>query len=158
MEQVALGKAVISPQCRRFHKQTPQGFPQSWGEREQVSFTTTWSSHTGFAMSSFKVTEIARMTGLNHLLESSVMAAYLMLLACGLMYLNHRVLNFQATEKVHEKSLHYSNIARGVILSQENRKNFINFSNNWRYRLALCRTTWHVFIRYSMDSSSLPAR
>ena len=70
------------------------------------------------------------MTGLNHLLESSVMAAYLMLLACGLMYLNHRVFSFQATEKVHEKSLHYSNIARGVILSQENRKNFMYFSNN----------------------------
>ena len=70
------------------------------------------------------------MTGLNHLLESSVMAAYLMLLACGLMYLNHRVFNFQATEKVHEKSLHYSNIARGLILSQENRKIFIKFSNN----------------------------
>ena len=103
MEQVALGKAVISPQCRRLRKQTPQGFPQSLGEREQVSFTTTRSSQTGFAISGFKVAEIARMTGLNHLLESSVMASHLMLLACGLMYLNHRVFNFQATEKAPEK-------------------------------------------------------
>ena len=53
-----------------------------------------------------------------HLLKSSVMAAFLMLLACGLMYLNHRVFNFQATEKVHEKSLHYSVMTRGVNLSQ----------------------------------------
>ena len=128
-----MGKAVISPQCRRLHKRTLQGFPQSLGEREQVSFTTTWSSHTGFAMSSFKVTEIARMTGLNHPLESSVMAAYLMLLACGLMYLNHRVLNFQATEKVHEKSLHYSNMARRLKKSKIIRRNFLQ-----RFQIAVC--------------------
>ena len=76
-------------------------------------------------MSSFKVTEIARMTGLNHLLESSVMAAYLMLLVCGLMYLNHRVFSFQATEKVHEKSLHYSNMARRLKKSKIFRENFL---------------------------------
>lgn len=84
-------------------------------------------------MSSFKVTEIARMTGLNHLLESSVMAAYLMLLACGLMYLNHRVFSFQATEKVYEKSLHYSNMARRLKKSKIIRKNFLH-----RFQTAAC--------------------
>ena len=64
------------------------------------------------------------MTGLNHLLESSVMAAYLMLLACGLMYLNHRVFSFQATEKAHEKSLHYTNMTRGPILFHFSSDNF----------------------------------
>ena len=65
------------------------------------------------------------MTGLNHLLESSVMASHLMLLACGLMYLNQRVFNFQATEKVHEKSLHYSIRTRRLKSSSFLQKNFL---------------------------------
>ena len=55
------------------------------------------------------------------------MAAYLMLLACGLMYLNHRVFSFQATEKVHEKSLHYSVMTRGGHFVSGKQKKFYKF-------------------------------
>ena len=131
MEQVALSKAVITPQYRcQIGWQTLQGFPKSLGEREQVSFTTIWSSQTGFAMTGSKVAEIARMTGLNHLLKSSVMASHLMLLAYGLMYLNHRVFNFQATEKAPEKvpSLYSSDTKAQKVLFFS-KKFFMNNSN-----------------------------